>query len=193
MSTLLTTEITREHLDSGWRPGSTGTAKPPTVDLHTAAATGDRATVHLHLARGVEPGAISEAGWAPLHVAAAVGDDRMVQLLLAAGARVDQRSRTSGGCVGATPLHCAVAAGHSAIVEQLVAAGACTALRDEAGYTPLHLAAERGDYRTVRVLVKARVDVNSALGECFPLALARRGRHHQIVALLKQVGARDTG
>jgi ankyrin repeat protein len=192
MSTTLTTELNRENQDPGRWPGSTGTAKPATVDIHTASVTGDRATVHLHLARGVEPGAISAEGWAPLHLAASVGDERMVQLLLAAGARVDQRSRPPGACMGATPLHCAVAAGHTPVVEQLLGAGACTESRDDAGYTALHLAAERGDYRTVRSLVKARADVDTGLGDSCPLTLARRGRHHQVVALLKQVGARAT-
>lgn len=189
MTTTLSTELSRENLDLVRALGSTATAKPATVDLHTATITGDRATVRLHLARGVEPGALSAEGWAPLHLAASGGDERMVQLLLGAGARVDQRS--SVGCVGATALHCAVATGQTAVVEQLLAHGTQASVRDEAGYSALHLAAERGDYRTVRALVKAGADVDATVGDCTPLDLARRARQHQVAALLSQVGARS--
>lgn len=189
MTLTLTAAISAENQDQGIRNGSTAAAKPATVDLHTATVTGDRATVHLHLSRGAEPGMLSADGWAPLHLAASVGDERMVQLLLSAGARVDQRSAC--GCVGATALHCAVATGQTPVVEQLLGAGASASARDESGYTALHLAAERGDYRTVRSLVKAGADIDAVVGDTCPLDLARRSRHHQVAALLKQVGARS--
>ncbi|MEQ1505126.1 MAG: ankyrin repeat domain-containing protein [Myxococcota bacterium] len=174
-------------LDRARRAGSTTSANSPVIDVHTATVAGDRAAVRLQLARGVEPGAMSADGWAPLHLAASTGDVRMAELLIAAGAPVDQRS---GGacCAGAAPIHCAVASGNAEIVDLLLRTGARRDPRDEAGYTPLLLAAERGDLRIVRALLKAGADRRATVGEWSALGLARRARHHQVFALLKQVG-----
>jgi ankyrin repeat protein len=76
------------------------------------------------------------------------------------------------------------------VVEALLAAGASPAATDDAGYTPLHLAAERGDLPIVRLLLLARAEVDVFIGETTPMDLARRGRHGQVVGLLRQMGAR---
>jgi hypothetical protein len=125
--------------------------------------------------------------WSALHLAAIDGDELAVRWLLGGGAAVDLRVVPDGGCSGATPLHCAVAGGSLAVVDALLEAGADPAARDEAGYTPLLLAAERGDLDVVKRLLRAGADPGSECGDVSPLAAARRGPHHRVVALLKQV------
>lgn len=163
------------------------------VNVRTLAACvldGDRAAVQLHLARGASPGRLGLDGFAPLHLAASQGDPRMLKLLLQAGARVDVRSAQPGGRVGATALHVATAVGHVDVVRLLLEAGAPPDVRDEAGYTPLQLAAERGDLPIVKCLLLAGAAHDREVAAHTALGLARRGRHLAVVALLRQMGAR---
>lgn len=172
------------------RNGSLPDASIPALPLalHAAAAVGDRAWVRWHLTRGASPSEPGPGGWSPLHHAAIRGDERLAQLLLAAGAAPDQRC--ASGCAGATPLHCAIAGRASAVVGRLLAAGARTDLRDDVGYTPLHLAAELGDLGITRALLRAGARPTAEIDEWTPLDLARRGRHHAVAALLAQVAAK---
>jgi ankyrin repeat protein len=162
----------------------------PEADLHTAVRNGDRATVRRHLAAGVSPVAIDASGFTPLHLAAFGGHGGLVRVLLAAGAPVDVRSVHRRCCTGATALHLAVAAGQAGAAEILLDAGAHPSTRDEAGWTPLHLAADRGDVEMVRLLLRAKAPVDVWVGDATPLDLARLKWHAAVVGLLRQQGAR---
>ncbi|MEQ1567547.1 MAG: ankyrin repeat domain-containing protein [Myxococcota bacterium] len=122
--------------------------------------------------------------WPALHLAAFAGDLHGVRRALASGTPVDARS---DGSTGATALHCAVAAGCVEAVDVLLAAGARVGARDGAGYTPLLLAAERGDAPLVKRLLRAGADPHHEIGDVSPLTAARRGRHQRVVGLLRQV------
>jgi ankyrin repeat protein len=63
-------------------------------------------------------------------------------------------------------------------------------MRDEAGWTPLHLAAHQGNAEMVRVLLQAKALVDVWVGDATPLDLARHGRHAAVIGLLRQQGAR---
>jgi hypothetical protein len=89
--------------------------------------------------------------------------------------------------VGATALHCAVANGATAAVAALLAAGASPDARDEAGYTPLLLAAERGELAIVTLWLRAGAFPGFELGDPSRLTASRRWGHQQVVGLLKQV------
>lgn len=113
----------------------------------------------------------------------------MVDLLLRAAAPADQRGGSGGRWpgLGLTPLHCAAAGGHVDVVEALLARGVSVDNPDGAGFTALHTAAASGRISVVRALLKAGADVFTRVGGSTALELARRGRHHDTVALLRQV------
>lgn len=134
--------------------------------------------------------ATNRSAWPALHLAAAAGDAACVRAILSEGAPVDARSFHADGCVGATALHCAAVSGTPEVVRLLLEAGADPQARDEAGYTPLLVAAERGHVEVAKALVRAGADVRDEVGDTGPLALARRGRHARMVGLLRQLGAR---
>ena len=159
------------------------------ADLHTAARHGDRATLRRLLAEGASPVAIDAAGFTALHHAAFAGHAGLVRLLLAAGAPIDTRSVHRRCCTGATALHLAVAGRRVGATELLLRAGAHPAAKDEAGWTPLHVAADQGDLEIVRLLLLAKAPVDVWVGDVSPLDLARRGRHAAVVGLLRQQGA----
>ena len=65
-------------------------------------------------------------------------------------------------------------------------------IRDERGFTPLHLAVTAGRIAIVRLLVNAGADVNAISSSgATPLALALKNRHREIAAFLS--GARANG
>ena len=174
--------FTRDDLPIDRARGST--ARANLGGLHAAAALGDPAAVRRQLAGGAEPSALCPAGWAPLHLAAAAGDARVVQLLLFAGAPVDQASAAGNG---ATALHCAAAGGHAEVVRVLLCAGAGVDRPDGAGFTALHLAAAAGCPAVIAALARSGADPLVAVVGRTALALARRARHHDAVALLRQI------
>ena len=101
----------------------------------------------------------------PLVAAARLGDRAMVELLLSAGAEVDGRC----GCAAAdTPLFAAVAHRRLDVAERLLAAGARTEAANGRGFTPLLLAAFRGDREAESLLLSAGAD-----GEARALGLDR--------------------
>jgi ankyrin repeat protein len=168
-------ELPAEDLDSPARAGSTESVNRPAPRLAPADLVNAPAVA-----------------WTPLHLAAHAGDLKQVLALLASGSAVDERAVPPDGCVGATPLHCAVASRSLQAIAALLAAGADRDARDETGYTPLLLAAEIGDLRVVRLLLRAGADPRRELMDESPLQAARRAGHHQVVALLRQVTGQRT-
>lgn len=159
--------------------------------LPEASMLGDLAQVRRLLAAGADPYAPTGRGWTALHLASWSGRAQICAVLVDAGVPVDVAAMTPGACEGCTPLQLAVAQGHGAVAEVLIKAGAEPSRRDDAGWTPLHQAAERGDLPMVKRLLLAGAEVNALCGDTTPLGLAMRGRHIEAAALLKQVGGTD--
>ena len=122
-------------------------------------------------------------GWTPLHLAGFFGRREAAELLLARGGSL---SAISGGAEKNQPLHAALAgACDPVIVRALVAHGADVNAAAAADYTPLHVAASRGNAELVRFLVEsgARTDARMDDGKT-PADLARDRGHPEVATLL---------
>jgi len=116
-----------------------------------------------------------------LHFAAGKGQVDIVALLLDRGANMD----TSLGL--GTPLHDAAYEGHAEVIEYLIGHGANPNVVESRNYTPLYWASKNEHIEVARALLENGADPDlgaSALME------AERLEHTEIVALLKQHGAK---
>lgn len=89
----------------------------------------------------------------PLMEAASSGEKHLVKILLAAGAKVDEVGE--GELADRwTSLHYAAYGGHTAVVKLLVEGGAVLDKKDSRNTTPLMLAVDERNYKTVAYLRK---------------------------------------
>jgi 8-oxo-dGTP pyrophosphatase MutT (NUDIX family) len=160
-------------------------ARGAVLDVFEAAAAGD--VTRLAGLLGSAPGLVSahaRDGWTPLHLAAHFDHMPAVALLLALGADPRARSRNA---LANTPLHAGLAgrAGLE-IADALLAAGAEVNAADGGGFTPLHLAASRGELTLVtRLLLRgAETSARTAEGRT-PVDLARTGGHETTARFLE--------
>ena len=119
-----------------------------------------------------------------LYVAARQGHSKIVQMLLENGA-AKEKSKLHGAFVVAAEF------GKSEVATLLLAAGAdAEAIIAEGAQTALHLAAEGGYVDTVRLLLEARADTNTAAGSGeTPLHAAVWDSQLEIVRLLLEAKA----
>ncbi len=132
-------------------------ARGAVLDVFEAAAAGDVTRLAALLARAPELVAShARDGWTPLHLAAHFGHGPAAALLLAGGADPRARSRNA---LDNTPLHAALAGiADVDLAERLLVAGAEVDSRDASGFTPLHLAAGRGELPLVTRLLLRGAD-----------------------------------
>ena len=123
-----------------------------------------------------------------LFPAAKKGNVERMKILLEMGADVKHRSRWGRG----TPLTEAVKWGRGRCVELLIEKGAELERTDRRGFTPLIMAAERGDTDCLNILIDAGARVNYLVeGVTFNTALlcAARNGHQGCVEILRGSGA----
>jgi len=125
-------------------------------------------------------------GWTPLHLAGFFGRQDAAELLLARGASL---TAISGGAEKNTPLHAALAgACDAAIVRALVAHGADVNANGANAYTPLHVAASRGNAEVVRFLVESGARIGAKMDDGkTPADLARDRGHPETARLLDEL------
>lgn len=123
-----------------------------TLTLPELAAFGDLAHVSEHVSHHpVELHDYSGDGWTALHLAGFMGYAGVVVRLLRAGADTAARSRNHQGNFA---LHASIAGRcEFAVITALLGAGADPAAVDAQSYTPIHLAASRGDRAVCELLL----------------------------------------
>ena len=163
------------------------TSYPPTKDgaLWAAARAGKEAEVRALLDQGASASGHADAtsGATALHECLLHGMSKMARLLLEHGASASARDRR-----GNTPLHaCAAAsvtAGAAAVAEVLLGEGhkVDAGAANDAGVTPLHLAAHHGKLNLVRLLVKHGAELNALDRQSRdPLAYAKDAKTEKLL------------
>ena len=149
--------------------------------LHLAAQQGHINTVIKLLARGANPDAHNADGFTPLHFAARGGHINVVGELLARGANRNALTRDGHR---RTPLHLAALKGRPDVVK-LLAHGDTKDAQDARGFTPLHLAADRGHVPVVENLLARGAKHNTSTPRGFtPLHSAAYSGHTPVVETL---------
>ena len=127
----------------------------PSVDIWTAAQTGNIEAVKQHLEDGVDVNSKSEIGRTPLDVAIAFKQFKITDLLRKNGGRTKDELKATESVKAATEL------GNIEAVKQHLNDGAKVNFKDETGMTLLHLAALKGYNEIVKLLIEAGADVNA--------------------------------
>lgn len=154
------------------------------LDVFEAAATGRTARLGAvlrddpTLARAWSPD-----GFTPLHLAAFFGAEAAAELLLEAGADPDAASRNDQMV---RPLHSAVAGRAFGIARRLVESGADVDAVQQAGFRPIHAAAQDGDELMVDLLLQAGADPRpTAADGRDPADLAAAAGHAELAERLR--------
>lgn len=128
--------------------------------LHYTSRKGRTDLVHFLLDHGFPAHCRTEAGYTPLHLAVAFRHPDVVHLLLAEGAAINARSDG----FEMTPLHTAInEAKDPELALELIRAGADVNAVAYNGWTPLHLAAQRGYDDVCLALLEKGADLHAQL------------------------------
>jgi len=160
------------------------TAEEQTVDIWTAAATGNIEAINQHVSVGTDLNARQPAGGStPLHVAAISGQTEAAGVLIEKGANVNIKN-----VEGTTALHMAAFFGHTEIVKLLLDKGADVNARNLRSETPLDTVAapwspELGEiYKYVAGALQIEVDLGKV-----------KAARPKIAALLRKHGGKKGG
>eukprot|EP00931_Biecheleriopsis_adriatica_P097077 TRINITY_DN7083_c0_g1_i1.p1 TRINITY_DN7083_c0_g1~~TRINITY_DN7083_c0_g1_i1.p1 ORF type:complete len:492 (-),score=93.99 TRINITY_DN7083_c0_g1_i1:72-1433(-) len=154
--------------------------------LHYSCLEGDLESARLLVQARADMNVQDGRRMSPLHLAIEENKDAVVDFLLKSGADVDLCSLTSG--MKNSPLMDAAHKGKHVLAGKLLASGANVNKIGKQDMTALHLAARRGDPKTVKILLEARADatLESKCGTALHLA-----RKHNSAELLQLFGVAE--
>ena len=115
--------------------------------LHRAASDGNAELVETLLRSGADPAQRTKDGETAMHRAAAYGHTKVVEILAGSGI-IEARTK-----LGSTALHKAAYGGHQDVVRRLLQLGANIQASRPDGWTPLHFAAQYGQFDVMNLLV----------------------------------------
>ncbi|XP_063131779.1 ankyrin repeat and SOCS box protein 14 isoform X1 [Rattus norvegicus] len=151
--------------------------------LHEAAKLGRQDMVKLMLSSGANPDARSSYGFTPLALAAQGGHTETMQLLLQKGADVHSQASDSSSV-----LLEAVRGGDPDSVSLLLEYGADANIPKSSGHLPIHVAADKGHFLALKVLVPVTDIAAIKRSGISPLHCAAAGAHPQCLDLLIRAG-----
>jgi uncharacterized protein len=160
-------------------------SKKEALDIFEAAALGrlDRLKQCLR----DDPSAInslSKDGFTALHFACFFGQPDAARLLIESGAAVDA---VAANPTQVMPLHSAASSRNLEAARLLLERGAPVNARQQAGWVPIHAAAQNGDRPMVELLLKHHADPKLANDQGKTSAMvAREKGHAEIAALLEE-------
>ena len=156
----------------------------PSVDIWTAAQTGNIEAVKQHLADGVDVNSKSDIGRTPLDVAIAFKQPLITDLLRKHGGKTRDELKATESIVVAAEL------GNIEAVKQHLNDGTEVNAKGGTGRTPLHWASISGHKEEDELLINNGADVNAIKGGGgTPLSYAASWGHEEIVELLIANGA----
>lgn len=125
----------------------------------------------------------SKDGFTPLGLAAYFGHEEITRLLISRGASVNTAANNG---FNVFPIHSAVAAKSYNITKMLLEAGAEVNVKQQAGFTALHAAAQTGNIELIILLLEYSADLNVRMeGGKLPADLAEEKGFPEIAAILK--------
>ncbi|XP_052798670.1 uncharacterized protein LOC128230442 [Mya arenaria] len=127
-----------------------GNAVNGNYPLIVAARKGFTYAVKCMLQHGADPSVKNDKNLTALHKAVIYKHDHIIQLLIDHNSPLDAK----GGKFKRSPLHIAADLGMDRIVAKILIKGANVKIKDHRGHYPIFLAAIRGHFKTVRVLLK---------------------------------------
>jgi len=123
----------------------------------------------------------SKDGFTALHFACFFGQPDAARLLIESGAAVDV---VATNATKVTPLHSAASARNLEAARPLLEHGAPVNARQQAGWVPIHAAAQNGDRSMVELLLKHQADPKLANDEGKTSAMVAREKGHAEIAVL---------
>src|ERR1700682_4087892 len=157
-------------------------SKKKALDIFEAAALGrlDRLKQCLRDDASVV-NSCSKDGFTALHFACFFGQPDAARLLIEGGAAVDA---VAANPMQVMPLHSAASARNLEAARLLLEPGAPVNARQQAGWVPIHVAAQNGDRPMVELLLKHRADPKLANDQGKTSAMVAREKGHEETAAL---------
>ena len=174
-------DITRKLIDSGAEVDVV-LKKSNMNTLILAAMQGDTYIIQALINKGIDVNSTTTAGVTPLLAAIVTNKKAAAKLLLASGARLNDKDKVGRSAI----FYSANAKIDPEIAQMLIEKGADINVMDNNGFTPLSLAAARGNTEAVKVLIKAGLSASgtSTKGEFTPLMSASANKRPVVVEQL---------
>ncbi|KAM9592588.1 ankyrin repeat and SOCS box protein 14 [Trichechus inunguis] len=151
--------------------------------LHEAAKLGRQDMVKLLLVSGAHPDPQSSYGFTPLALAAQNGHAEVMEILLQKGANALGQASDSSSI-----LLEAASGGNPDSVTLLLEHGADANVPKNSGYLPIHVAADRGHFLALKILVPVTDFAAIKQSGISPIHCAAAGAHPECLQLLIQAG-----